>query len=70
MPVFRYRSIEDMPPPWRSASDPGNLKRIAEMMTLYRRFAPRLEPGVRKYRTMEEANADRNDPYRQSQPED
>jgi len=68
MPVYRYRSVEDMPPPWRPASDPGNLERVAEMMTLYLRFGPRQKPGVRKFRTMEEANADRNDPYRRGDP--
>ena len=23
--VTRYRSVEEMPPPWRDANDPGNL---------------------------------------------
>ncbi len=32
MPVTRYRSVEDMPPPWREPNDPGNLRRVAQML--------------------------------------
>ena len=60
MPVFRYRSIAEMPPPWREADDPGNLRAVAEMMALYRRlrgvrWSP--VPGVRRFRSAEEADA-------------
>jgi hypothetical protein len=68
MPAYRFHSVEDMPPPWRPASDPDNLERVAEMMTLYLRCGPPLRPGVRKLRTMEEANTDRGDPYRMGGP--
>ena len=65
MPVHRYRSVEEMPPPWRPADDPGNLRVVAEMMALYRRFdRSERRPGVRRFPTLEEANADRGDPYR------
>lgn len=72
MPVRRYRSVEEMPAPWREAGDPGNLRAVAVMLALYRRLhqgAP-ATPGVRRFRTIQEANADRDDPYRQerSQP--
>lgn len=67
MPVRRYRSVEEMPPPWRSADDPGNLRVVAEMLALYRRLdRSERRPGVRRFRTLEEANADRGDPYRES----
>jgi len=68
MPVERYRSIEDMPPPWREADDPSNLRRVAEMMTIGLRMSPRPVPGVYKFRSIEEANAGRDDPYRRDDP--
>lgn len=65
MPVHRYRSVEEMPPPWRSADDPENLRVVAEMLALYRRLdRSERRSGVRRFRTLEEANADRGDPYR------
>lgn len=66
MPVTRYRSIEEMPRPWRRADDPENLRIVAQMLALYRtlaRTAPRVR-GVQRFRTIAEANAGRNDPYR------
>ncbi len=68
MPVERYRSIADMPPPWTDPDDPRNLRRIAEMIALHRRLTPALQPGVRRFRSIEEANLDRNDPYRRDDP--
>jgi hypothetical protein len=65
MPVQRFRSIADMPPPWRSPDDPGNLRAVAQMMELHRRLlgpAARPTPGVRKFRSIDEMNADRSDP--------
>jgi len=66
VPVTRYRSVEEMPRAWRDAHDPGNLRLVAHMLAFHRslvREAPR-RPGVRRFRTLEEANASRNDPYR------
>ncbi len=66
MPVTRYRSVEQMPRPWRDPRDPGNLRLVARMLALYRSMArgtPR-RSGVRRFRTLEEANSSRNDPYR------
>ncbi len=66
MPVIRYRSVEEMPGPWRDARDPENLRLTARMLAFYRSLVagPRRAAGVRLFRTIEEANADRNDPYR------
>jgi hypothetical protein len=64
--VTRYRSIDEMPPPWREPNDPENLRAVARMLAFYRgltRGAPR-RPGVQRFRTLEEANAARDDPYR------
>lgn len=65
MPVYRYRSVDDMPPPWREANDPGNLRAVAEMLRFYRRFSASsaATPGVRRLRSMEELNEERGDPY-------
>jgi hypothetical protein len=66
VPVTRYRSIEEMPPPWREVNDPENLRWVGHMLAFYRslmRGAPG-RPGVQRFRTIEEANAARGDPYR------
>jgi hypothetical protein len=66
MPVFRYRSVNDMPPPWRESDDPANLRAVAEMLRFYRRFSAHgsAAPGVRRLRSIEELNEERGDPYR------
>ena len=66
MSVTRYRSISEMPRPWRKTDDPGNLRIVAQMLAFYRSLVwsePR-RPGVQRFRTLQEANASRNDPYR------
>lgn len=66
MSVTRYRSVEEMPRPWREPDDPGNLRIVAQMLTFYRslvRGSPR-RVGVQRFRTLREANASRDDPYR------
>ncbi|HZM27444.1 MAG TPA: hypothetical protein VFB89_08810 [Gemmatimonadales bacterium] len=66
MPVTRYRSVEEMPRPWREANSPGNLRLVARMLAVYRGFAgdtPR-QAGVHRFRSLQEANASRSDPYR------
>ena len=69
MSVQRFRSIEEMPKPWREPDDPNNLRLVAEMMAFYHRLrqeaVPRA-PFVRRFRTLEELNADRGDPYLES----
>lgn len=66
MPVFRYRSVDEMPPPWRDPADPGNLRAVSEMLRFYRRstVTPGLPRGVRRFRTIEALNEERGDPYR------
>jgi hypothetical protein len=66
MAVQRFHSVEDVPPPWRSADDPTNLRTVAMMMRMYSNLtsgSPRVR-GVRRFRTIQEANEDRGDPYR------
>ena len=58
MGVQRFRSVEEMPPPWRPTDDPGNLHMVATMLALYRLLAPAPFPGVRRFRSVEEADAD------------
>lgn len=58
MGVQRFRSVEEMPPPWRPADDPGNLRAVAVMMALYRLLVPAPPPGVRRFSSVEEADAD------------
>ncbi len=66
MPVTRYRSVEEMSRPWRDAHSPENLRLVARMLAFYRRLAgdaPR-RAGVQRFESLQEANADRSDPYR------
>jgi len=60
MPVHRYRSIEEMPAPWRDPDDPRNLREVAMMMALCRSLGrgPARVPGVRRFRSVQEANAE------------
>ncbi len=61
MPVRKYRSVADMPgvrplPPL----DPENLRIACELTELARALHPwHFEPGVRKFRSLAEANAHR-----------
>lgn len=64
MTVQRYRSVEETPPPWREPDDPDNLRETARMLCLRRRLGGELLPGVRRFRTIEEANAEQDDIYR------
>lgn len=68
MSVFRYRSVEEMAPPWRDPADAGNMRAVAEMLRFYHRCAAKgvLPRGVRRYRTIEALNEERGDPYRRS----
>ncbi|MFQ5740186.1 MAG: hypothetical protein ACE5JX_14360 [Acidobacteriota bacterium] len=66
MTVTRYRSINEMPRPWREKDDPENLRAVAQMLAFYRSLvrSPLRRPGVQRFRTLQEANASRDDPYR------
>jgi hypothetical protein len=66
MAVFRYRSVEQMPPPWRAPDDPGNLRNVAMMMDFFARMTPDSDRprGVRRFKNIQEANDERGDPCR------
>ena len=56
MPVTRYRSIEEMPRPWRDANSPENLRLVARMLAFYRSLARgRRRAGVQRFRSLQEA---------------
>jgi hypothetical protein len=60
MPVRKFRSVDQMPESWLDRDDPRLLEAIRTVWNRAARLAPyEPRPGVRKYRTMEEANADR-----------
>ena len=58
MPVFKYRSIEEMDAhSWRRPGDPELYRAIAFVWDLARRTNPRrFTPGVFRYRSIEEMN--------------
>jgi len=58
MPVTRYRSVADMPPPWRDPEDPQNLRLVAQLMALHQRLMGRPPAGVRRFRSVEQAAMD------------
>ena len=66
MSVTRYRSVEEMPRPWREPDDPGNLRLVAQMLAFHRSLVRGVSrrAGVQRFRTLREANASRDDPYR------
>ena len=56
MPVYKYRSIEEMDAhTWRVPGDPALYRAIAFVWELARRTSPRrFIPGVYKYRSVDE----------------
>lgn len=58
-PVRRFRRIEDMPQDvWRMPGDPVLYRVIAELWSYGARTVPRrFPPGVYRYRSLEELNA-------------
>jgi hypothetical protein len=58
MPVYKYRSIEEMDArSWRHPGDPELYRAIAFVWELARRTNPRrFVPGVYRYTTIEELN--------------
>jgi hypothetical protein len=61
MPVYRFRDFEDARRAlWISADDPSLARRIRRLWQFSARLCDRRIPrGVRRFRTIEEANADR-----------
>ena len=56
MPVYRYRSIYDMPDEtWRQPGDPALYRTMRQVWDFGRRTTTRrFTPGVRKYRSIDE----------------
>jgi hypothetical protein len=63
MGVKKYRSVREMPgPPALPPLDPDNLRRALELCALTDWLFPvQRAPGVRKFRSMEEANRHREE---------
>jgi hypothetical protein len=63
MPVWKFRSIEEMPPPPALPPlDPNNLRSALSLMEVAYRLCPwRFPSGVHKFRSIEEANARRDE---------
>jgi hypothetical protein len=59
MPVYKYRSIEDMPDtPWYEPGDPRLFEALVRLAELSQRLHPRRHrPGVMKFRSIEEMSA-------------
>jgi len=61
MPVWKYRSIEDMPEAWTVKRHVPIEKRLRAILSLTRLIEPLGIPrGVHKFRSIEEANAQRD----------
>lgn len=61
MPVQRYRRVEDVPPPAAlDPSDPVAMERVWGLLRLAADgLPPAFPPGVRRYASIEAADADR-----------
>ena len=61
MPVFKYRSIEEVPEPALGTPlDPRNLRLACELSVVAARLAPRrFPPGVHRYRSVAAASEKR-----------
>lgn len=59
MPVRKFRSVEEMSRPvWRTPGDPELYRVIAELWAMGARVRPRTwQPGVRRFRSIEEMDA-------------
>jgi hypothetical protein len=63
MPVFKYRSVEDMPSErWLEPGDPAIVKRLRLVCRMGVALAGRLPvpPGVHKYRSSDELYAEKD----------
>ena len=61
MPVKKYRSVEEMPGPSALPPlDPENLESALSLTEVACRMSPwRFEPGIHKFRSVDEANRSR-----------
>ena len=56
MPVFKFRSVAEMPQSPLPPLDPGNLKLACELSAVATRMRPiRIPPGIYKHRSREDA---------------
>ncbi|HEV8435985.1 MAG TPA: hypothetical protein VGR95_21435 [Thermoanaerobaculia bacterium] len=66
MPVTKYRSIEEMNRDWRwnKAGDPAITRKVRQLWRMAERAVQPvglcIPRGIRKYRSIEEANGDRD----------
>ena len=62
MPVYKFRSVDEMPePPWRTPGDPKLYRALARLSETSRRLRPRFFPhGVYRHRSLAEMNAQRD----------
>jgi len=60
MPVYKYRRVEDMPEAWEHFGDRNRAGRLRTVLR-WSRYAGslRIPRGVQKFRSIEEAHADR-----------
>ncbi len=58
MPLFRYRTVEEMPPPERVQGPELALRIRALWNRAFALCPPEHRPGLRRYRSIEEANQD------------
>jgi len=63
MPVFKYRSVEEIPDEtWRTKGDPDLARALDRLWTTSRRLRPRrFPPGVTRHRSIEDMNQQRED---------
>ena len=61
MPVFKFRSVEDMPDAgWHERGSPDLVRAVARVWRMGRHMRPRrFPPGVHKFRSIEEMSAQR-----------
>jgi len=58
MPVHKFRSVEEMEPPWREPGDPALYRAIARVWDFGRRSWPRrFPPGLHWHRSLADMNA-------------
>lgn len=59
MPVRKFRSVEELEQPvWRTPGDPDLYRTIAGLWATGARLRPRvLQPGIRRFRSIEELDA-------------
>ena len=60
MPVYKYRSIEEMPESWEIFGDRNIARRLRSILSMVRGMPLGLPRGVRKFRSVDELVAERD----------